>query len=230
MHATEQAHRKVKLSLAAIVGSLALLLAVPALSQAEESNPNNYNCVGGLAAGTPEEGSEDQQVAYHFYCNGPITGYQLESNVPVTGAPAAPLVSTIEAGVKVGPQLKDTFSCGGEFPGWAVNCVGTAKSGYEMISGQFAQERKLCVEPRVDVLLSVTFATIEKGAVVQAISGPFELGRPLGCRVDAYSGYTRLNPKPVTGKSKKHGKKHKKSTKKLTKKSAKKAAHRPVHH
>jgi hypothetical protein len=219
------------------MGSLALLLAAPALSQAEESNPNNYNCIGSLAAGTPEEGSEDQQVAYSFYCNGPITGYQLESQVPITGSAGAPVVSTLEAGAKAGPQLKDVFSCGGELPGYAVNCVGLAKAGYELVGGQFAIEQKLCVEPRVDALLSVTYAYLEKGVVTQAISGPFDLGRPKGCKPDALSGGTRLAPKapPVTHKKgKKHtGKKHtgkkpsgKKPSSKKGAKKARKATHR----
>ncbi|HEY0516072.1 MAG TPA: hypothetical protein VGD00_03030 [Solirubrobacteraceae bacterium] len=225
MHATEPAHRTVKLWLAAIVGSLALLLAAPALGQAAESNPNNYNCLGKLAAGTPEEGSEDQQVAYSFYCNGPITGYQLQSQVPVSGAPGSPVVSAFENG-KAGAQLKETFSCGGEFPGYAVNCVGAAKNGYEQVAGQFAIEKKLCVEPRVDALLTVTYAYLEKGVITQAISGPFELGRPQGCRPDAFSGGTRLNPKAPVVSHKKSSKKHKKSTKK----SAKKAAHKAVRH
>jgi hypothetical protein len=221
LHAIEPAHRTVKLWLAATLGSLALVLALPALSQAEESNPNNYNCIGSLAAGLPEEGSEDQQVAYSFYCNGPITGYQLQSQIPVSGSAAAPTVSTLEAGVKAGPQLKDVFSCGGELPGYAVNCVGLAKNGYELIGGQFAIETKLCVEPRVDALLTVTYAYLEKGVVTQAISGPYDLGRPKGCKPDAFSGGTRLEPKPMTVTHKKH-KKH--SAKKSAKK-AKRAAH-----
>jgi hypothetical protein len=215
------------------VGSLALLLTTPALSQAEESNPNNYNCIGGLSGGTPEEGSEDQQVAYSFYCNGPITGYQLQAQVPVSGIGGAPLVSALAAGATAGPALKDVFSCSGDLPGYAVNCVGGAKAGYELIAGQFAVEKKLCVEPRVDPLLTVTYAYVEKGAVTQAISGPFDLGRPKGCKPDAFSGGTRLAPKPptVTHKKGKKGKKHssKHSAKKPAKKVAKKAqeaAHR----
>ncbi len=53
--------------------------------------------------------------------------------------------------------------------------------------------------------------------MTQAISGPFDLGRPEGCKADAYSGGTRLNPKPpVFVHKKKHSKK---------KAQAKKAAH-----
>ena len=56
--------------------------------------------------------------------------------------------------------------------------MGATKAGYETITGQFAIGTKLCVEPRVDPLLTVTYAYLEKGVVTQAISGPFDLGRP----------------------------------------------------
>jgi hypothetical protein len=181
-------------SLAATVG-VALLLASPALSQAEESNPNNYNCLGSTAAGKPEAGSEEQQVAYTFYCNGPITGYQVQSQVPVTGVSSPAEVTDLN---KI--ALRDTFSCSGEVPGWAANCVGAAKAGYEQITGQFAIGEKLCAEPRVDPLLSVTYAYLEKGAIAQAISGPYDLGRPKGCKTDAYSGFSRFKPKPLVAK------------------------------
>lgn len=214
MHALHPAHRKATWWLVALVGcSLALLLATPAISHAEESNPNNYSCLGGLAPGTPEVGSDEQQVKYIFYCNGPITGYQLQSQVPLTGVQSPPLVTATATplGSPTGAPLTDTFSCSGEIPGFAVNCVGAAKTGYETITGQFAIGTKLCAEPRVDPLLSVTYAYLEKGAVVQAISGPFDLGRPNGCPPNANSGWNRLNPKPLTiaTKGKKDGKKGK---------------------
>ena len=38
-------------------------------------------------------GNEEQQVAYVFYCNGPITGYQLQSQIPLTGVQSPPLVT-----------------------------------------------------------------------------------------------------------------------------------------
>lgn len=213
MHRFEPAHRKPTWWLAATAGFLALLLAAPAISRAEETNPNNYNCLGSIAAGQPEVGSEEQQVKYTFYCNGPVTGYQLQAQIPVTGIQSPPLVTSIPAAT----PLTDTFSCSGEAPGVALNCVGAAKAGYETITGQFAIPTKLCAEPRVDPLLTVVFASVEKGAAVQSISGPFDLGRPKGCPSDAYSGSTRLAPKTpiVTHKksSKKSGKKHKKANK-----------------
>jgi hypothetical protein len=223
LHATVTAHRPTARWLAAIVGSLALLLAVPAISHAEESNPNNLNCIGNISAGEPEEGSEEQQVKYTFYCDGPVTGYQLQAQVPVTGVQGAPLLSTlVPAGAPagtLGTPLKDVFSCSSEVPGYALNCVGLAKAGYEGVTGQFAIGKPLCVEPRVDPLLTVTYAYLEKGVVTQAISGPFDLGRPLGCKPDAYSGSTRLNPRPIIITHKKPKKKKKHST-------AKKAAHK----
>lgn len=206
MHALTTAHRKAAL-LAAIVGcSVGPPLVAPAIGSAEETNPNNYSCFGSLSAGTPEAGSEEQQVAYAFHCSGPITGYQLQSQIPVTGVESAPLVSNIPSGKPV----NDTFSCSSEIPGYADNCVGATGSAYETIAGQFAIATKLCAEPRVDALLTVTYAYLEKGVLTQAISGPFDLGRPSGCKPDAYSGWTRLNPKPVVlataGKRKDKGK------------------------
>jgi hypothetical protein len=224
LHALQPAHRKATWGLAAIVGFLALLLASPALSHASEDNPNNYSCLGSIAAGQPEAGNEEQQVQYTFYCDGPITGYQLQSQVPVTGLAGQP---TLTANA-TGKPVSDTFGCSGEVPGYALNCIGLAKEGYETITGQFSIGTKLCKEPRVDPLLTVTYAYLEKGVVTQAISGPFDLGRPKGCPATANSGFNRLNPKPVKleskGKKGKHGKKgktHKKSAKKGTGKKTK---------
>ena len=124
MHASHSAHLKATSWLAAIVGAAALLVATPAIGQAEESNPNNYNCLGSTSAGKPEAGSDEQQVQYTFYCNGPVTGYQVQSQIPVTGISSPPEVVNLEKKL-----LPDTFSCSGEIPGWAANCVGEAKVG-----------------------------------------------------------------------------------------------------
>jgi hypothetical protein len=212
LHALDPAHRKATWWLVALVGlTLALLLAMPAISHAEEANPNNYSCLGGVANGTPEVGSDEQQVKYSFYCNGPITGYQLQSQIPLTGVQSPPLVTATGTlpSAPAGAPLTDTFSCSGEVPGYAVNCIGATKAGYETVTGQFAIGSKLCVEPRVDPLLTVTYAYLEKGAIVQAISGPYDLGRPAGCPPNANSGFNRLNPKPVAVATK--GKKSKKA-------------------
>ncbi len=183
------------------MGLLALLLAVPAVSHAEESNPNNYSCIGQTGAGPAEPGSEEQQVQYVFWCDGPITGYQVQTQIPLSGISSPPVIVNASGG-----PLNDSFSCSGEIPGYAVNCVGSTKTGYEHITGDFAIGSKVCAEPRVDALLTVTYAYLEKGVVTQAISGPFDLGRPKSCPPDQFSGSTRLNPStPVHGKSKHKG-------------------------
>ncbi len=209
------AHRTATWWLAAIVGSVALLLATPALSHAEEpaaveSNPNDYSCHGHISAGKPEAGSEEQQVQYVIACNGPITGYQLQAQIPLTGVQSPPLVDTF-----VGKPATDTFSCSlAEVPGYAENCVGGTKLPFEAITGQFSIGTKLCAEPRVDPLLTVTYAYLEKSVITQAISGPFDLGRPLGCKPDALSGGTRMDPKAPLATHHKKGKKKKKKKKK----------------
>jgi hypothetical protein len=200
LYALNPARRTAVKLLAALAGIGALLLAGPAVSHAEEINPNDYSCIGHIGRGHPEAGSEEQQVGYSFYCNGPITGYQLQSQIPLTGIAGQPTLTSNATG----KTLTEVFECSGEVPGYALNCVGSAKAGYETFSGQFAIGTKLCVEPREDPLLTVTYAYLEKGVVMQAISGPFDLGRPLGCKPDAESGGDRLNPKPP----KKHKKKH----------------------
>jgi hypothetical protein len=183
------------------MGAVAVLLATATPGHAEESNPNNYTCLGHLSAGHAELGSDEQQVQYTFLCNGPITGYQVQSQIPVTGIQSPPTVTDLLL-----KPLNDSFSCSGDIPGFAANCVGAAKTPDEWVTGQFAIGTRLCAEPRVDALLSVSYAYLEKGAIVQAISGPFELGRPQGCPPSTFSGGTRLNPtrriiiKPRKGK------------------------------
>jgi len=220
LHAFQAVHRSTTRWLAAITGSLALLLAMPALGHAEESNPNNYICRGHETAGQPEAGSEEQQVKYVFDCNGQITGYQVQPQVPVTGVQSPPVVSDA-----LGNPLNDTFSCSGELPGFAVNCVGATKNAWEQVTGQFAIESALCTEPRVDSLLTVTYAYLEKGVITQAISGPFDLGRPWGCPGDSLSGTSRLNPIAPKTSGKKAGKKGK-GKKGKGKKAARKTARR----
>jgi hypothetical protein len=150
-------------------------------------------------------------VQYTFTCSGPITGYQLQSQVPLTGFEASPLVSD----GTTGEPTNDSFSCGGEVPGYAVNCVGSTKVEYEKIVGEFAIGKSVCAEPRVDPLLTIAYAYLEKGIVTQAISGPFDLGRPLHCPADGYNAGTRLAPSEVVkAKAGKHKKKQKHKSKK----------------
>lgn len=202
MHTHRQVHLRASLLLAAVLGAIALFWAFSAAAHAEEvieGDPNDYQCTGHISVGRPEVGSTEQQVRYTFSCNGAITGYQLEAQVPLTGFEAAPLGTSLTA-----PSIADTFSCGGDVPGYAVNCVGAAKTPYETIVGQFAIGKKLCAEPRVDPLLTVTDIYLEKGVPTQAISGPFDLGRPLHCPADGYKGGSRLEPTTPKAKTNQH--------------------------
>jgi hypothetical protein len=206
LHAFTFSERRIAWWLGAVLSALAISLAAAASSRAEEGDPNAYECSGSIAAGQSEPASEGTPVRYKFSCDGPITGYQLESQIPLVGLEAAPLVTNYKA-----EPLGETFSCGGEVPGHALNCVGSANAANDEISGQFYIGSKLCTEPREDPLLTVTYAYLEKEVVTQAISGPFDLGRPLGCKPDAESGGTRLSPKPMVPKKGKHGKNGKKA-------------------
>jgi hypothetical protein len=213
LYTHQPVHHRASLWLVAILGSIALSLAMVASAHAEEGgtegSPNDLNCIGHISAGTPELGSEEQQVRYTFYCDGPITGYQLETNIPVNGFEASPLVTNTK-----NEALSDTFSCGGEIPGWADNCEGSAKAGWETVTGQFSIGTPLCQEPRLDPLLTVTSLYSEKGVTNQAIAGPFDLGRPLHCPTTAYAGGTRLAPTtPPASNAKANKHKGKKKTK-----------------
>lgn len=194
MHTYPRHPHRASLWLGAILSSIALSLAIVSSAGADEEgakegNANGLNCLGHISAGTPEPGSSEQQVRYTFYCNGPITGYSLESNVPLTGYGPSPVVTNTK-----NEALSDTFSCGGELPGWADNCVGSNKLGWETVTGQLSIGTPLCAEPRVDPLLTVTDIYLEKGVPTQGISGPFDLGRPLHCATSPYKGGTRLDP------------------------------------
>jgi hypothetical protein len=190
------------------MGAIALSLATPALGQAETapaaaaptgSNPNDYECAGQLSAGK-SEGGEETPVQYQFKCNGQITGYQVQTQLPITGIEGSPLVTNY-----LEKPLPEAFSCSGSFPGYAINCVGaTTKEAYERITGQFEIGWKLCTEPRVDALLTVTYAYLEKSVITQAIAGPFDLGRPTGCPATARSGKDRLDAFEGSEPTKKH--------------------------
>jgi hypothetical protein len=89
----------------------------------------------------------------------------------------------------------DSFSCQGIIPSYGINCTGVYGGNYEIVSGQFSIDAKLCAEPRVDPLLTVVYATrTATGGVSQAIAGPFDLGRPQGCPKSAGNGKWRIPP------------------------------------
>jgi hypothetical protein len=184
LHASHPVRRRTAGWLLAILSSIVLLALLAPARGFADANPNNYQCLGHLSAGLPEDGSTDQQVQYSLACNGPITGYQLQSQIPLSGFDSAPLVTNLQGQ----PVTTDSFSCDGDFPGNAFNCVGATAKPFETITGQFTVATPLCAEPktaRVDPRLTVTYASVVKNVVTQAISGPYDLGRPHGCKAQA---------------------------------------------
>jgi hypothetical protein len=170
------------------------------------ADPNDYACSGTLAKGTPESGTPGTQVQYQFSCNGPITGYQIDTEPhQILYYDASPVLTV------GGTPSTDNFECQGITPGYAINCVGQSTVAYEQVTGQFTIPGKLTTEPRVDAILTVTEATAPATTVTSAsktapvtvtptvtqyMSGPFDLGRPDDLTGDAFSGSTRLGNTP----------------------------------
>jgi hypothetical protein len=164
-------------------------------------DPNNYTCTGHVQKGAREPGVTGTQVAYAFSCDGPITGYAIETEPhKVQYFDQAPVVSVAGA-----PSATDGFSCNAFVPGVQINCVGQTAAAFERIKGQFAIGAKnICNEPRIDPILIVTEATATVGGttaaptatVTQYLSGPYDLGRPRGCKADQFAADTRLGSSP----------------------------------
>ena len=177
----------------------------PTGSTAASDDPNNYRCFGHIQKGAAESGVPGTQVEYQFSCDGPITGYEIETEPhQIQYFDQAPLVAL--HGV---PSTSDSFSCSAFVPGVQINCTGAAATAFEVITGQFVIAGKsLCTEPRLDAILTATDATATatiggtkaapsaSATVTQYISGPYDLGRPQGCKGDTYGANTRLGAHP----------------------------------
>ncbi len=174
----------------------AVALAAPASSALAVGNPNDAECFGHVQRGTAEVLDTNTQVRYSFGCNTPILGYQIQADTAIESFDNA----TLAYGGDGQPVGADGFTCNGEFPGIAFNCIGTyaaklINNTFEQVRGQFSIDGKLCAEPRVDPLLTVVYATASStGVVTQYIGGPFDLGRPTGCPKSANSGSARIGP------------------------------------
>jgi hypothetical protein len=174
-----------------VAGASLLLLLNGTKPASADQNANNTDCRGHVEKGEPSpDDPSATQVKYVFACSGPITGYQIQPQVP-----AQSIDTEVFALDRTTKQVvpTDSFSCQGEIPSYGINCVGVYGGNYELVSGQFSIDPKLCDEPRVDPLLTVMYATKSStGAVTQAIAGPFDLGRPRGCPKSAQNGKWRI--------------------------------------
>ena len=180
--ATSLRRRGVLLALLALVAAAAtaVLLSRDATPARAQLNDNLNVCKGHIQRGEADPDDPSLTVVtYRIACANPISGYQVQPDHEV---------QTYETEVfgtdKTGAVIQeDAFSCSGDQPGYGVNCVGGYRGGYDVLQGSFTIKGKLCKEPRVDPLLTVVRATIDsKGKPAQAISGPFDLGRPRGCK------------------------------------------------
>lgn len=218
------ARRRLAAGLAALVTAIAIPVLTPSLLQAAgpahvadgstgstgsttpTDDPNNYTCVGHIQAGVAEQGVTGTQVEYQFSCDGPITGYAIETEPhQISYFDQAPVVAL--AGV---PSATDSFACSAFIPGVQINCTGSTSAAFEVITGQFVipGKKALCVEPRLDPILTVSDATATAtiggtksaptatATVTQYLAGPYDLGRPWGCKGDAYGTNTRLGSNP----------------------------------
>lgn len=170
-------------------------------------DPNNYTCVGHIQAGAAEQDVKGTQVEYQFSCDGPITAYAIETEPhQIQYFDQSPVVAL--AGV---PSSVDVFSCTAFIPGVQINCSGTTSAAFEVITGQFViADKDLCAEPRVDPILTVADATAAAAiggtktaptataTVTQYLAGPYDLGRPWGCKGDQFGADTRLGNNPPT--------------------------------
>ena len=222
--------------LVALVSAIVALVGGPSLGRADSStgatgasgstaatptasdDPNNYRCDGHIGRGVAEQGVPGPQVLYQFSCDGPITGYAIETEPhEIQYFDQSPVVAL--NGI---PSATDSFSCNGDIPGLQINCVGSTTNAFEVITGQFVIAGKsICTEPRVDPILTVTYATATAtlggtktaptatATVTQYLSGPYDLGRPWGCKGDQYGSNTRLGSNPpkvvLPGAAKKTG-------------------------
>ncbi len=187
---TGRATRLIALLGVLLSGLLATAVLTP--SAYAGANPNNYDCRGHIGAGVANPLDEDTQVKYVFACNGPILGYQIQPDIGNTGFDTDTTVFDLQGNA----VTTDSFTCNGDFPGYGFNCVGVYTNPWSVVTGQFTIATALCAEPRVDVLLTVVYATADATRkVTQAISGPYDLGRPHGCPKSARGGKTRI-PSP----------------------------------
>jgi hypothetical protein len=179
-------------ALLAFVLGLAALIALGGSSSAPAAQTDaQRDCRGHIEKGEADpDDPESTQVKYILACSGPITGYSILPEKQVTGFESE-IFATDKTSKEVVPT--DAFGCTGDVPGYGVNCVGAYGGEYRVITGTFAMNDKLCDEPRVDPLVIVAVATKDaKGNVVQAMAGPFDLGRPHGCPKSARGGTRRI--------------------------------------
>lgn len=174
------------IALAALTAAgFAFILIAEATKAPADFADANRTCWGKIEAGKPDpDDSTAVPVKYTIQCDGKIGGYSITTAPErrVSGVETEVFV-TDGAGAVVGSEQ---FSCGGEFPGYGINCSaivgGEYKTAGNFIVGEFYVDRNRCANPRLDPILTVAFAEKNSsGGVVLTMSGPFDLGQAVDC-------------------------------------------------
>ena len=169
-------------ALAALVaGTLALLSSLDAQSSRAAVNDNQITCKGFVQAAEVDAANPDlYQAQYRIRCDQAISGYSLFIGAHQVEAIETEVFPQFADG---SPVPTDSFSCNGDLPGNGVNCVGSYSNLAGIITGTFAIDTPLCQPARIEPILTVAKATVSSAnKPVLAISGPFTLQQPAGCK------------------------------------------------
>ena len=131
--ATSLRRKGLLIALAAVLlaGASLLLLIDGGKPASADNNANNTDCRGHVEKGEPSpDDPAATQVKYVFACSGPITGYQIQPQIPAQSIDTE--VFALDAATKqVVPT--DSFSCQGIIPSYGINCTGVSQA----IAGPF---------------------------------------------------------------------------------------------
>lgn len=169
---------RLALSVALLSATIVMLLTLPGAASAA-----TLTCKGHTSVGTPSEDFENP-LGYRFACTGRIVGFMLLGDREISGFDTELEVHD-PAGVLV---PSDGFACEGDIPGTGVGCMGTYGTNNVIAGTVDIADRQACVEPRQHLQLVVVAETIDavtgvpKKTSTGALGGPFDLGRPQGCK------------------------------------------------
>jgi hypothetical protein len=159
----------------ALLASVLIIAAMSFAPATASATPPNL-CSGHIAKGTAAEPG-DNRVDFVLACARPLNGFSLISSNELES-----FDTDLQVFDRAGTLIpNEAFACEGDQPGFGVNCNGTYNGDYHVVKGSFLAANPVCDEPRTNARLIVSYATVVKGAAVNSLSGPFELGRPQGC-------------------------------------------------
>ena len=180
----------VKARVGAGTAVLGLLVAVAvALSIPGAASAATFDCKGHIKSGTVTDDFENP-IDYKFACTGRIVGFMI-----VTDREIDAFDTELEVHDSKGVIVaSDGFACEGDFPGFGVGCLGVYGAN-NLVEGTISlSSQKPCDEPRVAPKLVVVAENIDvvTGLPTKnslgSMAGPFDLGRPHGCKKSSILG------------------------------------------